>query len=48
MRHESSITSPTLVAVTPCRVAAVQAAQLDRGELQELAKDRSGTLPDRS
>jgi hypothetical protein len=27
----------TLVAVTPCRVAAVEAAQLDRGELQELS-----------
>ncbi len=27
----------TLIAVTPCRVAAVQAAQLDRGELRELS-----------
>ena len=29
----------TLVAVTPCRVAAVQADQLDRGALHELSKD---------
>ena len=29
----------TLVAVTPCRVAAVEARELDRGALQELSKD---------
>jgi hypothetical protein len=36
----------TLVAVTPCRVAAVQAGQLDRGSLQELSKDHRRTKPD--
>jgi hypothetical protein len=36
----------TLVAVTPCRVAAVQASQLDRGSLQELSKDHRRTKPD--
>ena len=35
----------TLVAVTPCRVAAVQAAQLDRGALHELSKDHRRTTP---
>jgi Cyclic nucleotide-binding domain len=38
----------TLVAVTPCRVAAVQAAELDRGALQELSKDHRRLRPDRS
>jgi Cyclic nucleotide-binding domain len=38
----------TLVAITPCRVATVDAAQLDRGALQELSKDRRRTRPDRS
>ena len=38
----------TLVAVTPCRVAAVEAAQLDRGELQELSTDHRRERPDRS
>jgi hypothetical protein len=38
----------TLVAVTPCRVAAIEAAALDRGELQELSKDHRRTRPDRS
>jgi Cyclic nucleotide-binding domain len=38
----------TLVAVTPCRVAAVEAAALDRGDLQELSKDHRRTQPDRS
>jgi hypothetical protein len=38
----------TLVAVTPCRVAAVEAATLDRGSLQELSKDHKRTRPDRS
>jgi CRP-like cAMP-binding protein len=38
----------TLVAVTPCRVAAVEAAHLDRGALQELSKDHRRTRPDRS
>jgi hypothetical protein len=37
----------TLVAVTPCRVAAVQASQLDRGELQELSKGHRRKKPDR-
>jgi hypothetical protein len=38
----------TLVAVTPCRVASVEAAELDRGQLQELSKDHRRTRPDRS
>jgi hypothetical protein len=38
----------TLVAVTPCRVAAVEASELDRGALQELSKDHRRTRPDRS
>jgi hypothetical protein len=38
----------TLVAVTPCRVAAIEADELDRGELQELSKDHRRTRPDRS
>ena len=38
----------TLVAVTPCRVAAVQAAELDRSALQELSKDHRRSRPDRS
>jgi Cyclic nucleotide-binding domain len=37
-----------LVAVTPCRVAAVEARELDRGALQELSKDHRRTQPDRS
>jgi hypothetical protein len=38
----------TLVAVTPCRVAVVEAAQLDRESLDELSKDHRRTSPDRS
>jgi CRP-like cAMP-binding protein len=38
----------TLVAVTPCRVAVVEAAQLDREALHELSKDHRRTSPDRS
>jgi hypothetical protein len=38
----------TLVAVTPCRVAAVEAKALDRGALQEISKDHRRTQPDRS
>jgi len=38
----------TLVAVTPCRVASVEAAELDRGQLQERSKDHRRTRPDRS
>jgi hypothetical protein len=38
----------TLVAVTPCRVAVVEASELDRGALQELSKDHRRTQPDRS
>jgi hypothetical protein len=38
----------TLVAVTPCRVASVEASELDRGQLQELSKDHRRTRPDRS
>jgi hypothetical protein len=45
---EGGIRTSTLVAVTPCRVAAVEAAQLDRGALQELSKDHRRTQPDRS
>ena len=36
----------TLVAVTPCRVAAVQARELDRGALRELSQDHRRTRPD--
>ncbi len=43
---EQGLRTSTLVAVTPCRVAAVQAAQLDRGSLQELSKDHRRTKPD--
>jgi hypothetical protein len=45
---ESGERTSTLVAVTPCRVAAVQASELDRGALQELSKDHRRTRPDRS
>jgi hypothetical protein len=45
---EGGTRTSTLVAVTPCRVAAVEAAQLDRGALQELSKDHRRTRPDRS
>jgi predicted RNA methylase len=38
----------TLVAVTPCRVACVEAAELDRGALQELSKDHRRTRPEES
>ena len=38
----------TLVAVTPCRVAVVEASELDRGALHELSKDHRRTRPDRS
>jgi Cyclic nucleotide-binding domain len=38
----------TLVAVTPCRVASVEASELDRGALQELSKGHRRTRPDRS
>jgi hypothetical protein len=38
----------TLVAVTPCRVAVIEASELDRGALQELSKDNRRTQPDRS
>jgi len=59
VRHQSSITSlswipggqrtSTLVAVTtPCRVAVVEAAELDRRALHELSKDHRRTSPDRS
>jgi hypothetical protein len=40
--------SSTLVAVTPCRVASVEAAELDRGALQELSKDHRRTRPEES
>ena len=43
---EEGLRTSTLVAVTPCRVAAVQAAQLDRGSLRELSKDHRRTKPD--
>ena len=45
---ESGERTSTLVAVTPCRVAAVEASKLDRGALQELSKDHRRTQPDRS
>jgi hypothetical protein len=45
---EGGTRTSTLVAITPCRVAAVEAAQLDRGALQELSKDHRRTRPDRS
>jgi Cyclic nucleotide-binding domain len=38
----------TLVAVTPCRVASVEASALDRGALQEISKGHRRTQPDRS
>jgi hypothetical protein len=38
----------TLVAVTPCRVASVEARELDRGSLQEISKGHRRTQPDRS
>jgi Cyclic nucleotide-binding domain len=38
----------SLVAVTPCRVAAIEARELDRGALQEISKDHRRTQPDRS
>ncbi len=45
---ESGERTSTLVAVTPCRVAAVEAKKLDRGALQELSKGHRRTRPDRS
>lgn len=45
---EDGTRTSTLVAVTPCRVAAVEAAELDRGALRELSKDHRRTQPDRS
>lgn len=44
---ESGGRTSTLVAVTPCRVAAVEADQLDRSSLQELSKGHKRTEPDR-
>jgi hypothetical protein len=45
---EGGTRTSTLVAITPCRVAAVEAAKLDRGALQELSRDHRRTRPDRS
>jgi Cyclic nucleotide-binding domain len=45
---ENSGRTSTLVAVTPCRVAAVEATELDRGALQELSKDHRRTRPEES
>jgi Cyclic nucleotide-binding domain len=45
---ESGERTSTLVAVTPCRVAAVEAKELDRGALQELSKGHRRMQPDRS
>ncbi len=45
---EGGIRTSTLVAVTNCRVAAVHAAELDRGDLDELAKGHRRTKPDPS
>ena len=38
----------TLVAVTACRVASVEASELDREALQEISKGHRRTQPDRS
>jgi CRP-like cAMP-binding protein len=35
---EGGLRTSTLVAVTPCRVASVEASQLERGALHELSK----------
>jgi CRP-like cAMP-binding protein len=43
---EESRRTSMLVAVTPCRVAAVEAGQLDRDSLRELSKDHRRTKPD--
>ncbi len=45
---ETGQRTSTLVAVTPCRVAVVEAAELDRDALHELSKDHRRTSPDRS
>jgi hypothetical protein len=45
---EGGARTSTLTAVTPCRVASVEAAQLDRGALRELSKDHRRSRPDRS
>jgi hypothetical protein len=45
---EGGVRTSTLVAVTNCRVAAVHAAELDRGDLHELAKGHRRTQPDPS
>jgi CRP-like cAMP-binding protein len=45
---ENSGRTSTLVAVAPCRVAAVEATELDRGALQELSKDHRRTRPEES
>jgi hypothetical protein len=45
---EGGTRTSTLIAVTPCRVAAVHGSQLDRGALQELSKGHRRTKPDRS
>ncbi len=45
---EGGARTSTLVAVTPCRVAAVEAAELDRGALRELSKGHRRSQPDRS
>ncbi len=45
---EGGTRTSTLVAVTPCRVAAVHASQLDRGALHQLSKGHRRTEPDRS
>jgi Cyclic nucleotide-binding domain len=45
---EGGVRTSTLVAVTPCRVAAVHASRLDRGDLSELAKGHRRTKPDPS
>jgi hypothetical protein len=45
---ESGGRTSTLVAVTACKVAAVEASQLDRDALQELSHGHRRTSPDRS
>ncbi len=45
---EGGTRTSTLIAITPCRVAAVDGAQLDRGALHQLSKGHRRTKPDRS
>jgi CRP-like cAMP-binding protein len=42
---EKGVRTSTLVAVTPCRVAAVDAGQFDRSALEEVSKGHRGEDP---